>query len=468
MTGYRREEVLGKNPRILKSDRQDPGFYRQLWGTILKGRTWQGELINRRKDGTMYTERMNIGPVRDARGQITDFIATKRDVTERKSLEAQLQQAAKMEAVGRLAGGVAHDFNNLLTIINGYTDLLHDRLASDTEASTYLNEIQNAGERAAGLTRQLLAFSRRQVLTPRVLDLNEVVSNLGNMLTRLIGEHIELRTTLKPSLWQVKADPGQIDQVIMNLAVNARDAMPTGGKLTIETNNVELDEVYPVTHPTVKPGPHVMLSVSDNGVGMTAGTRARIFEPFFTTKEQGKGTGLGLATVYGIVKQSEGSIWVYSEPMQGTVFKIYFPAINEAPAIEERAKAVTDSTSGTETIMVVEDEEGVLSLIRLALRAAGYKVLEAGDPERALTICSEHDGPVHLLLTDVVMPKMSGPKVAEQVAALRPDIKVLYMSGYTDDSIVHHGVLSEGLPFIQKPFSPISLRKKIREVLDRK
>ena len=468
MTGYTREETLGKNPRILKSDKQNPSFYRHLWITILRGQTWQGELINRRKDGTSYTERMNIGPVRDARGEISHFIATKQDVSERKTLEAQLQQAARIEAIGRLAGGVAHDFNNLLTVINGYADLLHQRFECDKEASAYLNEIQNAGERAAGLTRQLLAFSRRQVLAPQVLDLNQVVSNLEKMLTRLIGEHIQLRTVLHPALRRVKADPGQIDQVIMNLAVNARDAMPTGGQLTIETDNVELDEAFALSHPTVKPGLHVVLAVSDTGVGMVAEIRARIFEPFFTTKEQGKGTGLGLATVYGIVKQSEGSIWVESEPGQGTVFKMFLPAVNESPALRERVKAVTDSASGTETIMVVEDEEGVLSLIRLALGAAGYKVLEAGDPEHAVAICSDYDGPVHLLLTDVVMPKMSGPKVAEKVTALRPDIKVLYMSGYTDDSIVHHGVLSEGLPFIQKPFSPLSLRKKIRAVLDSK
>jgi CheY-like chemotaxis protein len=328
-----------------------------------------------------------------------------------------------------------------------------------------LKQIQDAGERAASLTRQLLAFSRRQVLAPQVLDLNAVVSNVEKMLRRLIGEDVKLRTVLDPSLGRVKADPGQIEQVIMNLVVNARDAMPSGGSLTIETSNVELDEVYARSHATVKPGPHVMLAVSDSGVGMTLETKTHIFEPFFTTKEQGKGTGLGLATVYGIVKQSGGSIWVYSELGQGTAFKVYLPTVSKGPAARGPAKTETDSASGSETVLVVEDEEGVRSLIHLALESAGYKVLETGDAESALATCASYDGPIHLLLTDVVMPKMSGPVVAEKITALRPDIKVLYMSGYTDDAVVHHGALSQDMPFIQKPFSPVALRKKIREVL---
>jgi PAS domain S-box-containing protein len=464
ITGYSREEVVGQNPRILKSGKQDPVFYQQLWATILQGEIWQGEIINRRKDGKLYTEQMNITPVRNARGEVTHFIATKQDATERKTLEAQLQQAAKMEAIGRLAGGVAHDFNNLLTIINGYTELLLEKLAADTKASAYLREIFNAGERAASLTRQLLAFSRRQVLAPQVLNLNHVVSNLEKMLQRLIGEDVNLRTVLDPSLGRVKADPGQIEQVIMNFAVNARDAMPGGGSLTIETSNVELDETYAHSHATVKPGSYVMLAVGDTGVGMTAETKSRIFEPFFTTKELGKGTGLGLATVYGIVKQSGGSVWVYSELGHGTVFKVYLPTVSESP-LKGPAKTETVSASGTETILVVEDEEGVRSLVRLALESTGYKVLEVEDPEKALETCVSHDGPIHLLLTDVVMPKISGHVVAQKVAALRPDIKVLYMSGYTDDAVVHHGVLSQDMAFIQKPFTPIALRKKIREVL---
>jgi PAS domain S-box-containing protein len=464
-TGYKREEVLGRNPRILKSGRHDEEFYKKLWSTILAGQLWQGEIVNQRKDGSLYTEQMSIAPVRGAQGEVTHFIATKQDITERKILESQLQQAAKIEAVGRLAGGVAHDFNNLLTIINGYAELLQDELASDETLSGYVKEIHGSGERAAALTRQLLAFSRRQVLAPQILNLNQVISDLENMLRRLIGEDIELLSILSSSLGFIKADPGQIEQVIMNLAVNARDAMPLGGKLTIETRNVDLDANYAHNHPTVKPSNHVMLAVSDTGAGMTPEIREHIFEPFFTTKEKGKGTGLGLATVYGIVKQSEGSIWVYSEPGQGTVFKVYFPAVTEGSPVREHAAAETGAEQGSETILVVEDEAGVRSLVQMALSSVGYHVLETTDPEHALSVCAHHEGSIDLLLTDVVMPQMSGPMVAEKVITLRPEIKVLYMSGYTDDAIVHHGVLSQEMPFIQKPFSPPALRKKIREVL---
>jgi PAS domain S-box-containing protein len=465
ITGYSREEVRGQNPRILKSGKHDAEFYRQLWATILNGQIWQGELINRRKDASLYTEQMNIAPVRDEGGKITHFIATKRDVTEHKTLEEHVRQAAKMEAIGRLAGGVAHDFNNLLTIINGYSELLLEKFGADGQASTYLIEIKDAGVRAVSLTRQLLAFSRRQVLAPQMLDLNTVVSNLEKMLRRLIGEDVKLSTVLDPSLGRVKADPGQIEQVIMNLALNARDAMPSGGNLTLETSNVELDEVYARKHVTVKPGPHVMLAVGDTGIGMAPETKARIFEPFFTTKEEGKGTGLGLATVYGIVKQSGGNIWVYSELGQGTVFKVYFPTVNTSLPAAEITNTEMDLASGTETILVVEDQAGVRSLVRLALESVGYKVMETGAPESALATCANHDGPIHLLLTDVVMPELSGPLLAAKVTSLRPAIKVLYMSGYTDDAVVRHGVLNHDVPFIQKPFSPMALRKKVREVL---
>ena len=461
ITGYNREDALGQNLRILKSDKQDPEFYQELWNTVIGGHPWQGELINKRKDGTLYTEQMSIAAVKDLHGEVTHFIATKQDVTERKNLEAQLQQAAKMEAVGRLAGGVAHDFNNLLTIINGYSEILLERLGSDQRSSNYLEEISKAGERAAALTRQLLAFSRRQVLAPQLVDLNSVILNLEKMLKRLIGEDVKLRT----SLGKVKADPGQIEQVIMNLAVNARDAMPMGGELTFETSNIEFDESYARHHAAMRPGNFVMLAVSDTGVGMPPETKARIFEPFFTTKEQGKGTGLGLATVYGIVKQSEGSIWVYSEVGQGTVFKIYLPLVNEKTEQAKTPEQEIDLALGTETILMVEDEEGVRSLVQLALRTGGYNVLQTTDAESALETCAAYDGPIHLLLTDVVMPRMSGPVVAAKVVALRPGIKVLYMSGYTGDAVVHHGVLSENMPFIQKPFSPLALRRKIREVL---
>jgi CheY-like chemotaxis protein len=340
-----------------------------------------------------------------------------------------------------------------------------DQFASNEEVSAFLKEIKDAGERAASLTHQLLAFSRHQVLAPEVIDLNSVISNLEKMLKRLIGEDITLHTHLDPSLGLVKADPGQIEQVIMNLAVNSRDAMPTGGNFSIETSNVELDEVFARSHLTMEPGSYVLVAVGDTGVGMTPETKAHIFEPFFTTKGKGKGTGLGLATVYGIIKQSGGSIWVYSEPGQGTVFKLYLPVASGEPIVKRDAITSADSASGSETILVVEDEEGVRSMVRLALASAGYKVLESADGESALLICADHGEPIHLLITDVVMPKMSGPLVADKVATLRPGIKVLYMSGYTDDAVVHYGVLRQEMPFIQKPFSPIALRKKVREVL---
>ncbi len=468
ITGYTREESLGQNPRILKSEEQDPAFYQELWTTILAGKPWQGELINRRKDGTFYHEQMNIAPVKNARGELTHFIATKEDVTERRAMQAQLQQAAKMEAIGRLAGGVAHDFNNLLTVINGYSEMLLGMVGSHATVTEYLREIHHAGEHAASLTRQLLAFSRRQVLAPQILDLNSSVANLGKMLRRLIGEDIRLRTELSPGLGRVRADPGQIEQVIINLAVNARDAMEKGGDLIIETRNVELDENYANQHSSATPGPHVMLAVSDTGTGMSPETRARIFEPFFTTKGMGKGTGLGLATVYGIVKQSGGNVWVYSELGKGTVFKVYFPLVAEDPNEVAPVGPGTHLSSGTETILMIEDEVGVASLVRVALTAGGYTVLEARDPDTLLKICAQHQGKIDLLLSDVVMPQMSGPTIAEKVSALLPGIKVLFMSGYTDDSIVHHGVMIQNMPFIQKPFTPEGLRRKIRDVLGNK
>jgi PAS domain S-box-containing protein len=466
ITGYSREEVLGQNPRILKSDTQDPAFYQQLWASILKGEIWHGEIVNRRKDGELYTEEMNITPVRDARGAVTHFIATKQDVTERRRLEKQFRQAQKMEAVGRLAGGVAHDFNNLLTIINGYSDLVLDRLNPDDPNRAHIGEIKKAGDQAASLTRQLLAFSRQQVLALQILDLNALVAHVQKMLRRLIGEDIDLAVVRDPSLGQVKADAGQIEQILMNLAVNARDAMPEGGKLVIETANAELDDAYVCTHPLVVPGRYVMLAVSDTGMGIDAQTQAHIFEPFFTTKELGKGTGLGLAMVYGIVKQSGGYIWVYSEPGQGATFKIYLPRVDEVAESIQASKMSSHSLAGSETILLVEDEEAVRALAAKVLEERGYKVLESTSPEDALQIGERHKEPVHLLLTDVVLPRMSGRKIAEHLALLRPGMKVLYMSGYTDDSVVRQGVLEANTAFLQKPFTPASLARKVREVLD--
>jgi two-component system cell cycle sensor histidine kinase/response regulator CckA len=387
---------------------------------------------------------------------------------DRVRLEEQLRQAQKMEAIGRLAGGIAHDFNNLLTAITGYSELVLDSLGSNLRARKYVEQITKAGWRAATLTRQLLAFSRRQVQQLKVLDLNAVVTNFEAMLHPLIGEDIQLETVLQARLGLVKADPGQIEQIILNLTVNARDAMPEGGKLTVETANVELDEAYARRRVSVRPGPYVMLAFSDSGSGMDAETQARIFEPFFTTKERGKGTGLGLATVYGIVKQSGGNIWVYSEPGKGTTFKIYLPQVEGVAEGSEPALPRSSILRGSETILLVEDEEMVRTLAREILEAHGYTVSEARDSTEALRICHMHSGSIHLLVTDVVMPGLSGRELAARLGPIHPETKVLYMSGYTDDAVVRHGVLNAGLAFLQKPFSGNAFLRKVREVLDSK
>jgi two-component system cell cycle sensor histidine kinase/response regulator CckA len=392
-------------------------------------------------------------------------LAAVRDITERKLLEEQLRQSQKMEAIGQLAGGIAHDFNNLLTSIIGYSELTMKRLQPEDSLRHNIEEIRKAGDRAASLTRQLLAFSRKQVLQPKVLDLNAIVTDLEKMLRRLIGEDIDLRTVLQPELASIKADPGQIEQVLMNLAVNARDAMPQGGKLTIETKTVYLDEEYAKHHIAVIPGHYVMLAVSDNGIGIDEQTQARIFEPFFTTKEVGKGTGLGLSTVYGIVKQSGGNIWVYSEIGRGTTFRVHLPCVDEGAQRYKRTTETEEDIQGTETILLAEDEEMVRKLAREVLEMYGYQVLEAVDGDAALLICEQHKQAIHLLITDVIMPGMSGRGLADRLLQVRPEMKVLYMSGYTDDAIVHQGVLDEGTNFIQKPFSTNDLARKVREVL---
>ncbi len=419
-----------------------------------------------RKDGTPVPVRLSGRAVLDERGALEGCEIIAEDASEHWHLEEQLRRAQKMEAVGRLAGGVAHDFNNLLTIVMGYSDLLLERLGATDAMRAYVEEIKKAGERAASLTRQLLAFGRRQVLAPQTLDLNTVVTNVDKMLRRLIGENIQLGTVLEPELGWVKADPGQIEQVILNLALNARDAMPQGGQLTLETANVELNQGDTRTRVSVLPGRYVMLAVSDSGVGMDAETQAHIFEPFFTTKEEGKGTGLGLATVYGIVKQSGGHIWLYSEPNHGTSFKIYLPRLAEAAQPVEAISPGAPLAGGSETILLVEDEEGVRDLARRILELKGYKVITASNPTEAAQVCERYEGPIHLLLTDVVMPTMSGPQLAEHVAFLRPGLKVLYISGYTDNAIVPHGILEEGVQFLQKPFTRDSLTRKVREVLE--
>jgi PAS domain S-box-containing protein len=420
-----------------------------------------------RKDGEMIWGRLNVSLVRGSGGEPQFIICMVEDITERKQLESQFHQSQKMETVGRLAGGIAHDFNNLLTVIKGYTQLSLIELPEDHPSRENIEEIRKASERAAELTQKLLAFSRRQVLDLKVLDLNDVVRGLEKMVSRIIGEDIEMFTALADDLGRVKTDPGQIEQVILNLGVNARDAMPNGGKLAIETANVELDENYARKHISVIPGAYVMLSVSDTGIGIPPEVKEHIFEPFYTTKEKDKGTGLGLSTIYGIVKQSGGNIWVYSEPGRGTAFKIYLPRVEEEVDRIPSRDDTDHLPKGNETVLLVEDEPSVRGLAARVLREQGYTVLEATDGDEAMSIAQEHiDEEIHLLLTDVVMPRMGGKELIKWIRTLHRKIKVLFISGYTDHTITYHAGLKPGTPFLQKPFSPTALAKKVREVLD--
>jgi two-component system, cell cycle sensor histidine kinase and response regulator CckA len=466
VTGYSREEVLGRNPRLLKSGMQDPSFYRSLWETIGTGAVWRGRLINRKKDGSLLHEDATISSVRVA-GVITSYVAVKRDVTATIALQAQFLQSQKMEAVGRLAGGVAHDFNNALSVILSYTELICGDLKRDEPLRADIEEIRTSALRAAELTSQLLAFSRHQVLQPQVLSLNESLAGMETMLGRLLGADIEITILPERALWNVKADPGQVEQILMNLAINARDAMSQGGKLTVETKNVELNQGYAGTHHDVQPGSYVELAVTDTGCGMDEETVSRVFEPFFTTKATGKGTGLGLATVFGIVKQSGGHIFVYSEPGVGTTFKVYFPKIGSELAHKRRSlrPEAPDQERGSATILLVEDEDQLRIVARNILRRQGYVVLDAPNGGEALLICEQHKANIDVLLTDVVLPRMSGRQLAERLAPIRPAMKVLYMSGYTNDAILQHGIIESGVAFLQKPFTPTSLTRKVREVL---
>jgi two-component system cell cycle sensor histidine kinase/response regulator CckA len=590
LTGYTREDAVGKTPRILKSGRQDRAYYERMWATLLSGQVFRDVLVNRKKNGELYWEEKTITPVVDEHGKVRHFISNDRDITERRTaeealrsseeryrllfernlagvfrasaegkfteandslarmlgyesgrellgrdmadfldnplergalirelntrgqvvsyevrarrkdgsdawallsstllrdqqgnvvgregtvldvterrgLEQQLLHSQKMDAVGQLAGGVAHDFNNLLMVISSYAELLWDSIGGNAKAQHQAEEILKAARRAAGLTRQLLAFSRKQVLSPRLLDLNTVLADIGRMLPRLIGEDIQVEIRPGASLWKVKADPVQIEQVIINLAVNARDAMPRGGHLVLETSNAHLDEEYARRHVGVLPGEHVMLTVSDTGCGIPADILPHIFEPFFTTKELGKGTGLGLPTVYGIVKQSGGSIWVYSEVDRGTVFKVYLPrsAAVAEKYYEERPAA--PPPRGSETILMVEDEEAVRVSTCEYLTSRGYNVLQGKDGADALQVLEHFAGTIHLLITDVIMPGMSGAELGKRLRELRPDIRVIYISGYTESTVGQHGVEATS-GFLPKPFTLTALAGKVREVLD--
>ena len=461
-SGYRREEVIGQTSLDLKIWGKPEDRARLLDKLLEQGSVRDMETAFRTKSGEQRVWLHSINRI-DLDGQEC-VISSQKDVTEQKTLEKQLRQAQKMEAVGQLSGGIAHDFNNLLGVIIGYSELLEEQLGENHKQHKNVGEIKKAGQRAASLTRQLLAFSRQQVLEPRVLNLNVVVAETEKMLQRLIGEHIELATCLAADLGQVKADPGQIEQVMMNLVVNARDAMPEGGRLTVETCNAELDEAYAFQNAPTIPGKYVALLVTDTGVGMDVATQAHIFEPFFTTKEVGKGTGLGLATVYGVVKQSGGYIWVYSEPGIGSTFKVYLPRV-DAP-VETSGVSSGESTpeGGTETILLVEDEDSLRTLTRTLLEQGGYTVLEANGGNEAMEIARQHREPIDLLLTDMVMPGMGGPEVARNLVLIHPESKVMFMSGYT--SFTRRGMLDPNAILLQKPFTRDALLSKLREVLD--
>jgi len=466
MLGYESEEELTRGS-VEKDIYRNPETRQRLVRDHWQKQDFREvEAEYRRKDGNIIIVRMTGHPVREKDHSLAYIEVFAEDITERRSLEKQLLQSQKMEAIGRLAGGIAHDFNNLLGVILGHSDILDQQIGGNDRLRKSVEATRNAAERAAALTMQLLTFSRKQVIEPTVIDLNASVMEIEKMLHRVIGEDIELSIRLQPDLGRVKADPGQLSQVLLNLAVNSRDAMPSGGKLVIETANADLDDTYGRQHLGARPGPHVMLAVSDTGTGMDSETLSHIFEPFFTTKETGKGTGLGLSMVYGIIKQSNGYIMAYSEPGRGTTFKIYFPRTQESASPVQKAN--DEIPSGAETVMVVEDEAPLRELTRVLLEDAGYTVLESSGAEDALETAKDMQRKIDLLLTDIVMPRLDGRELANQMVSLRPDLKVLYMSGYTDDIIVHRGVLTQGAVLVQKPFTKRTLLQKVRETLDSK
>jgi PAS domain S-box-containing protein len=466
ISGYTQQEIAGQTLGILKSDQQSGELYEEMWDTVLSGNTFRGIVLNRKKNGESFLVEKSVTPLLNEQGLITHFISTARDITERKKLEVQLEQAQKMDAIGRLAGGVAHDFNNPLMVISANAELSLDALTGEDPTRRHVGEILSASRRAAELTRQLLAFGRKQLQALQVVDVNSVVGETCKMLPRLIGEDIELVFAPGRDLWRVKADPAQVNQVLMNLAANARDAMPQGGKITIETANVAVDEAYVQKRSIVPLGHYVVLSVSDSGHGIAPEHLAHIFEPFYTTKSAGKGTGLGLATVYGIVKQSGGYIWVYSEPGMGTTFKVYLPQVTAAKVEHARIAAAERSPQGCETLLLVEDEPALRDSEREFLVRHGYVVLDAHDGEDALRVSREYSGPIHIMVSDVVMPKLGGPALAKQLAEERPQMAVLYVSGYAESTVLAHGQVDLKNNFLQKPFSLRALGRKVRAVID--
>ena len=468
LTGYRREDAIGKTPRILKSGKHDASFYAEMWNTITRGEAWLGRIINRKKDGSFFEVDGTISPVFDKSGKIINFVSIKRDVTHEAGLEKRLVQAQKMQAIGTLAGGVAHDFNNILTTIIGNAHMALLEIGKDGPLREEIEEIKEAGQRAASLTRQLLAFSRKQIIHPQIIDLNELLTGIEKMLGRLIREDVELSRISGPELWHVEADPGQMEQVIMNLAINARYAMPGRVRLTIETANEILNGDYFRSHGIEhQPGPYVVLTVSDTGIGMDEETQKQIFDPFFTTKERGRGTGLSLSTVCDIIKQNNGFIRAYINPGQGSTFKIYLPRVKEGDVEEGRKEqTVMGEVGGSETVLIVEDDDSLRSFVRKTLGHYGYTVLEAENGEDALKVSREYQGPIDLMITDVVMPRMSGQEIAERLQLLYPKMKVIYISGYTGDAVIRHCVLAPGPNFIEKPFTPEILARKVREVLE--
>lgn len=466
LTGYSPGELMGQTPRVLKSGQQNSDLYKELWQSILAGNVFRCTMVNRKKSGDVFVAEKTITPLRDNEGIITHFISNDRDITDRRRMENQLQQAQKMDAIGRLAGGVAHDFNNLLMVISSYAELMLDSITPQHPLRRNVDEIQKASRRAADLTRQLLAFGRKQMQSLQLLDLNLIIEDINRMLPRLIGEDIELVFAPGQKLGRVKADPVQIEQILMNLVANARDAMPKGGRLLIETASVRLDDAYVQEHSIVPPGDYVLLTVTDSGMGIAPEHLLHIFEPFYTTKEEGKGTGLGLATVYGIVKQNSGFIWVYSEPGMGTTFKIYLPRARQKTPSQQPPAPVEGCPRGCETLLLAEDEEAVRTSIREFLSLNGYIVLEATNGTEAMAIARAYDGPIDLMITDVVMPQLGGAKLAGELTSDRPKMKVLFVSGYAETIFQSHGAIDVTTNFLQKPFSLKTLARKIREVLD--